>query len=310
MDSSFLQSAAWERFQKQAGASVMRHSGQLYIKKSTFLGDYLLASRCEIASTSTLPIKEKAMFLRLEPVDDSSLQQVKEFATSHRHALVPTVAVQPRQTILIDIQAPFETVLAGMKQKHRYNLRQAEKHHLDYEVHSQDLLKHFPRFWDLLSRTSSRQDFRTHSRSYYESMLSELEKSAMAHLLFVSKDGVDLASMILITYEGVATYLHGASSEDKQWRAPFLLHSQAMQFAQSLHCHTYDLWGTDLTFNSELNSWEPQEGKASAGTSRFKVGFGGQVITYPGTYDLILQPFCYTLYTLVRRLRGGKRAFS
>jgi lipid II:glycine glycyltransferase (peptidoglycan interpeptide bridge formation enzyme) len=126
----------------------------------------------------------------------------------------------------------------------------------------------------------------------------------------VRSGDTDLAGMILILHQGTATYLHGASSPDmREKMAPCLMHWAAIRTAKEAGCTTYDLWGTDLVQDQETNEWKPQEGHPSAGTSRFKLGFNGQVVEYPGAFDLILNPFCYTLYTMFRKLRGGKRAF-
>jgi lipid II:glycine glycyltransferase (peptidoglycan interpeptide bridge formation enzyme) len=198
-----------------------------------------------------------------------------------------------------------------MKSKHRYNVRVAQRHEIAVEVVSKTASDSFERFWNLLSSTANRQDFRTHSKNYYKVMVEELAKDEEAHLVFASKDGQDLAALLLITHNGTATYLHGGSSDkNKELMAPFLLHAETIKFAKEFGCHTYDLWGTDLEWNAEKSEWQPISGKASAGTSRFKVGFGGEVISYPGTFDLILKPFWYTLYTFIRAIRGGKRAFS
>ena len=311
---SFLHSTAWERFQNKVGNQVERFNNQVYIRKVIPRSFYYVSSRCEIGSTFSLPeFSQKGSFLRFEPTTETDLQNLQLAAKHLGHRLVPTSAIQPRQTLLLDIRESYEKIIQDMKPKHRYNIRLAEKNELETEIISTDLKNQFERFWQLLSATASRQEFRTHSKQYYESMLEELEKEGMAHLLFVSKDKKPLAAMILITYEGTATYLHGGSDPAlRQLMGPYLLHATAIQFAQKLGCHSYDFWGTHLIHNPETDRFEPIKDHPSEGTSRFKIGFGGQVVNYPGTFDLILQPFWYTLYITTRkiRLRGGKRAFS
>jgi len=39
------------------------------------------------------------------------------------------------------------------------------------------------------------------------------------------------------------------------------------------------------------------------GVTRFKTGFGGEVVNYPGTFDYIISPFWYKIYNFLRRLR-------
>ncbi|MEI6477530.1 MAG: peptidoglycan bridge formation glycyltransferase FemA/FemB family protein [bacterium] len=312
MSKSFLHSSAWERFQETAGSRPFRHDGQLYLYRSIPKSHYYISSRCQIGADFALPEElKKGWFLRFEPEDEVSLKNLRAFAAKQNLKLIPTLAVQPRQTMVLDLTKSYDDILAGMRQKHRYNVRLAEKHEVKVDIVSHDLVKAFDRFWKLLSGTAERQDFRTHHREYYEQLLAALEPENEAHLLFAHKDGQDLAAMLLITYAGTATYLHGGSSDqNRQLMAPFVLHSEAIKFAQSQGNTAYDFWGTDLEKNPETGEWQVKEGHASVGTSRFKLGFGGTVIDYPGAYDLILNPICYTLYKTVRKLRGGKRAFA
>jgi peptidoglycan pentaglycine glycine transferase (the first glycine) len=305
---SFLQSSSWARFNEALGTAVITDQELAYIRRSFRLGTYFLTSRCSIPRDYLLPtFASKPCFVRFEPEDFSSLKNLEEFASRKRYALKPTLAVQPRQTVLIPLGSD-EEILQSMKQKHRYNTRLSLKNNLSYEVCSSYDENMFDRFWLLLSRTAQRQGFRTHARDYYMAMMKTLGEAKIAHIIVVSHEGTDLAAMLLLTHDETATYLHGASDEThRSLMAPYFMHWQAMRLAKEHGCTMYDLWGSDLVRTAE--TWEPQEGHPSYGTSRFKAGFGGTVVEYPGTFDLILQPFCYNLYKTVRQARGGKRAF-
>lgn len=305
----FLQSPAWERFQQSAGAQTERSQGQLFIARSFRFGHYWQSSRCQFESFELPSFADGATFVRLEPEDETSLGHIAAFATKSGLMLKPTLAMQPRQTLLLPIQRPFNEITAGFKQKHRYNLKVAERAGLTADTVSYNLDTSFERFWNLMQATAERQDFRTHPKEYYRLMLKALEPEGKAHLVFVRLGAQDLAALILITHDGTATYLHGASSQaHREAMAPYLMHATAIKLAQELGCHTYDFWGIDA--HQVEGEWKPKEGAASAGTTRFKLGFGGQVLEYPGCWDLVLRPFWYTAYAKIRALRGGKRAFS
>ncbi|MBU6389163.1 peptidoglycan bridge formation glycyltransferase FemA/FemB family protein [Patescibacteria group bacterium] len=308
--SSFLHSSAWERFQQALGVETVRSGGQLYVKRQAPGVRYWLTSRCSL--NGQLPdFLRGYWFARFEPIDQESLRVLQNWAKTGGYRLAPTISVQPRQSIIVDIKKKYEEVLQSMKQKQRYNIRLAAKNGVHVEIHSQELAAQLPRFWSLLTQTADRQQFRTHNQRYYLSMVKQLEKEKMAHFLFATKDGTDLATMLLLTYGKTATYLHGASgNHHRELMAPHLMHAEAIRFAQSLGCTAYDLWGTDLEYKEENKSWEPKTGHSSAGTSRFKLGFGGEVINYPGAFDLIFNPFCYTLYQGVRHLHSKKRSFQ
>ena len=302
---SFLHSPAWERLQARSGHLPIRHEGQLYLRQDVPGFTYYAGYRLKFGAESTLP-KVNATFMRLEPLDEDSHQRLRTLAGGR--ALVPTFAVQPRQTSLVDISGSEDHVLAAMHPKHRYNIRLAQKKGVRIERLN---ATGFERFWQLMSTTAHRQDFRTHEAGYYKAMLEELDKDGEIHLLIASAEGMDLAALLLITYEGTATYLHGASSEEMRGHmAPYALHWEAICLARELSCTTYDLWGTHATQDLETGEWRPVDGHASAGVTRFKLGFGGEIVNYPGTFDLILRPFWYSLYKGIRALRGGKRAFA
>jgi lipid II:glycine glycyltransferase (peptidoglycan interpeptide bridge formation enzyme) len=303
---SFLHSAAWERLQVRAGHAPVRHDEQLYLREHTPLGDYYLGSRLAFGAKDELPqLPNKPGFLRLEPSDLPSLERIKTFGR-----LIPTHAIQPRQTSLVAL-GDNQSLLASFQQKHRYNLRLAEKKGIEVATFSQNASIEIHRFWDLLTATAGRQSFRTHGREYYQMMAEELEKDGMIHLLVATHEGDDLAAMLLITHGDTGIYLHGASSDTKKnLMAPYLMHWQAMLLAREIGCTTYDLWGTDAVYDTGAESWEPRVGAASAGVTRMKLGFGGNIVDYPGTFDLILNPFWYNAYITLRRLRGNKRAFA
>lgn len=303
--SSFIQSEAWQKFQEQAGVNARRHQKTLFLQRSFGFGTYWQASRFTCKEFTLPAFAGEAVFLRLEPEDVSSLQVIQQ-----NNTLEETVAIQPRQSLLLTIDKPLETVVAGFKQKHRYNYGVSQRSGLREELFSNKLSgKPFERFWQLMQATADRQEFRTHPKEYYQQMLESLEPEGMAHIIIISKDEADLAAMILITHDDTATYLHGASSnQQRQVMAPYFLHVAAIRHAQHLGLKTYDFWGTDAHYTDK--GWLPKEGAASYGTTRFKLGFGGDIVTYPGCFDLILKPFWYNLYKTARRLRGGKRAFS
>ena len=305
---SFLQSPSWATFNETLGTHTLLAQNVLYLQRSFQFGTYFLSSRCVIPENYEVPtFKSKPCFIRLEPENALSLVNLQNYAKQHSLQLVPTVAVQPRQSILVSLGSE-EEILQRMKQKHRYNTRLSLKHGLHHELFSTYNEAGFQRFWKLLSKTAKRQGFNTHAREYYKIMEQTFSK---AHVLVISHEGTDLAAMLLLTYSDTATYLHGASDDTmRNLMAPYYMHFIAMQHARIAGCTTYDLWGSDLVKVPNSETWEPQDGHASAGTSRFKTGFGGTVVEYPGTFDLILQPFCYTLYKTVRSLRGGKRAFQ
>ena len=290
---------------QREGHAPLRHDAQLYAEYRLPFGRYYAGYRL---SLGTLPTwKSKQVFARLEPTDELSLNALRKLAGTR--PLVPTLAVQPRQTSLVDISGTPDTILSCFATKFRYNLRLAERHGVEVSIHSDDALQQLPRFQALLDQTAGRQGFRIHAVEHYRLMTEELTRDGMIRVAIAQKDGQDLAALLLIVCDGTATYLHGASSDQQRnLMAPHLLHWQAILHAKAVGCATYDLWGTHAV--RQDSQWKPVEGHPSEGVTRFKLGFGGEIVDYPGTYDLVFQPFWYSAYKTLRGLRSGKRAFS
>lgn len=295
---TFLHTPEWERFLKASGHHVERDGEAVYVKGSLPSGgSYWRASRIAIGQSWTPPaFAQGAWFLRLEPLEDGTAHLAR-FGKVR-----PTDSVQPKQTVVIDLSQAEDALLAQMKSKHRYNIRLSERQGVTTEFYHQEAPAQFDRFWKLLTETADRHTFRTHDRAHYLHMLEELAPAGMAHVGFATYEGTDLAGMLFITHAGVTTYLHGGSTQvKKELMAPHLLHWRAMQWAKQSGSHTYDFWGSNAVQTSD-GEWEPRANHPSAGTTRFKLGFGGTVVQFPGAFDLVLKPIPYTLYNGIRRI--------
>jgi len=224
-----------------------------------------------------------------------------------------TKAIQPQKTILLDISKPEEELLAGMHQKTRYNIRLAQKRDLRfmiYRVHpprpsvahrseggkldakeddlriEKNIIEDFLR---ILQKTQERDSFSLHPKEYYKKLLA----LPFTKLFVVEYQNKIIAANIVLFHEDRAIYLHGASDyEHRNLMAPYLLHAETIRYAKEHGFKEYDLWGIDEV------KWP--------GLTRFKRGFGGNEISYMGSYDYVFQPMWYKLYTL----RGLVSAFT
>ena len=300
--SAFLQTDAWLSHTHGSRDQV----GNIFVRQALpGKGSYWIASRCAIPQNWTVPdFAKKAWFLRLQPDSQESYDTILATTKAYKHR--KAFAIQPTQTSVLDLTQSEDSLLAGMKQKHRYNIKVAEKHGVQIELHHENLMTVFPRFWNLLHATAERQTFRTHTKSHYESVVKNLEKCGGVYLGFATYEGKDIATVMIIKEGTTGIYLHGGSDyEYRNLMAPYLLHWQVIQTLKQAGVTTYDLWGVHVNEKGEEITGHP-----SSGTTRFKLGFGGSIVTYPPTLDIILNPICYTLYTGIQRLRSQKRAFS
>ena len=305
----FLQSPAWAKFQERLGSATKtlgyfqdnKIIGLVLLIKSQLpfqyfywfapKGPHFIADCSDVIKQEALLNlvnylkSDKTIFLRIEP----NISPAKSCKTK---------PVNPSATSVVDFKPAWESIIANMHEKTRYNMRLAERKGLKFRWAN---LAEFDNFWNLLQETAKRDNFRTHEFDHYKTMLElfgsvPLDTSEVAcRLGLVEYNGKLLAANLVLVCNKQATYLHGASSrEHHELMAPYLLHGEVMRQLKEAGCKSYDLWGV-----------QPQDGslKNWAGFTRFKVGWGGQYYEAPGTFDYPIKKILYLVYRLARNLR-------
>ena len=102
-------------------------------------------------------------------------------------------------------------------------------------------------------------------------------------------EGKILAAGLVLFFGNTATYLYGgSSSENRNLMAPYAMHWQAIRRAKERGCRWYSFGAVNDT---DL-----------ASVTRFKQGFGGKLIDFGGSFDMIVNPLWY--FFIQRREKG------
>jgi peptidoglycan pentaglycine glycine transferase (the first glycine) len=304
VQSQFLQSWQWGEFQKEVSGKIWRigvieDDGRLLasaklVKKQLPMGrSYFYCGRGPVIgdikrsavimnelfkTIKDLATDEGAMFLRFEPVNEFKI-------SDFNFSISQTIDVQPSQTLILDLTKSEEEILQGMHQKTRYNIRLAEKKGVKIIEAGAD---RFEEFWQLLASTGDRDDFNLHGRSYYQAMLKM--DNSFVKLLFAEYKGKLLAGNLVVFFGDTVTYIHGGSSNDnREVMAPYALQWHTIKLAKQAGFKYYDFHGIDEV------KWP--------GVTRFKMGYGGQIVKYPGTFDLVYDDAWYNIYKMIRKVR-------
>lgn len=283
----FLQSWDWAELQKILGRKIWRldldgeyvlailmplpfNQKYLYIPRTNSRLD-----KSKIKILADLALSENCIFIRIEPVK----QDLLEFGFRQAKA------VQPVQTLLLDLTKSEEDLSLDLHQKTRYNIRLAQKRGVRVRQSiSPDELDHF---YNLIANTYERKGINVYNKDYYEKIIKMITD---AQLFLAEYQGKILCANLVLFYGDTVTYLHGGSSEeDKNIMAPHLLQWQTITQAKKLGYKYYDFWGIDAF------KWP--------GVTRFKKGFGGFEYEYPGAYELKIKGLHYVLYNLVKRFK-------
>ncbi len=201
--------------------------------------------------------------------------------------------MQPKQNFIVDIDLSEEELLARMKSKTRYNIRLAKRKGVEILVTREQ--KYIDKFIDLVEQTAKRKGVDFHQREHYERMLKVIPEDILQ--LYVAKyEGEVIASNIISFYRGVATYLHGATSDKhRNVMAPFLLQWQAMLDAKEREIKYYDFGGIFPESNDS----------GQQGITRFKLGFSPKTKPFKtvGSYDVVLNKRRYWLYRFLQKIK-------
>lgn len=299
-----LQSSVWRRISEGAGLKVYRYAWRsqgeiaalaqvIESQKAGFKFWYVPRGPLCLTANNTKKVwdkliadlklqarEHKAIALRFEPTGWAEMK----FWDEQAH-------IQPPQTLFLDLRKTEDELLSEMHQKTRYNIRLAEKRSVVIEKGGEAEIEDF---YNLLQKTTARDQFRGHSLAHYRRLLTQSEGAI--ELWLAKKEGEILAAGIFSFFEGRAVYLHGASDDKgREHMAPYLLQWRMIQKAKKENCFIYDFYGIDE--------------KKWPGVTRFKRGFGGYEKTYPGTFLIVLDSWAYRLFELFSRLNHTLRRF-
>ena len=316
MNREFLQSQEWLRFQEATRKQIVPCEEDGFVANGIIhalplVGKYLYVPRGPVFANTKLQMpnvktgietlvglasKKKANWIRIEPETEEMLEEIKK-SVLYKIVRAPH-DMQPREIFKIDISPSEEELLAQMKPKTRYNIRLAEKRGVKvFETREQ---KYIDTFLDLVTATSGRKGITSHARSHYEKFFSALPAD-VCRLFVAEYEGTVIVANIVIFYGDTTIYLHGGSSDaHRDVMAPYLLQWEQVKKAKSEGFRYYDFGGVKtndqrLTIDGK-NSW--------SGITKFKTGFSPKTvpITYPGSYDIVLDSRAYLLYGLLSKL--------
>ncbi|MBI4160443.1 MAG: peptidoglycan bridge formation glycyltransferase FemA/FemB family protein [Candidatus Yanofskybacteria bacterium] len=304
MENSFLQSSEWAEFQKSLGREVLEYekdgiSAKIIKHDLPFKKNYLYIPHgpemdfnqmtggfknpvsnfvrwlCEEAK------KRKSIFVKIEPVTDSVAQALAD-PSAGRKFKKSKKEMQPSRTVILDINQEDNELLGKMHHKTRYNIGVADKHGVTVDKDSD-----IDSFLKLLKKTAKRDKFAPHSADYYKKLLNF--DGLRTRLYFAEHNGKLVAAALILLHGDTGCYLHGASDHEKRsLMAPYALHWHIIKQLRADGLRQYDLWGI------EPHKWP--------GVTRFKLGWGGRTIEYPGSFDMAVSKLWYLIYKIARRI--------
>lgn len=307
MHITLFQSSMWEKFKLETGYQKSYRVQSILVLQKRLPAGFTMLYSPMINEEQWIEIKEhfpefmeeikkiayqnKAIFYRIEfdisLIEKNKVSLPKSFVASFEE-------MQPLNNWLIDLTKSEEEILKEMKQKGRYNIKVAMKNGVttswssDFDINIESFYKHY-------SETGRRHKISYRNKQYFEKLVEIFGKNGYARTYIASKDGVPLASAIMLYYSKEALYLYGGSSDQlKNIKAPCLLLWKTIKDAKELGCERYNFLGIAPDDNPD-HSW--------AGITKFKKQFGGFQKDIIGCFDLPIKPLAYNLFKLAEKIR-------
>lgn len=205
----------------------------------------------------------------------------------------------PSNTIILNLEGSYEDILNRMKPKTRYNIGLAHRKGIDVRTMS---FKDLDQWYNLYLTTATRNGLHINELRYFQSVMEAKMENAdlpvQVKLLIAYLDNQPLAAMFLVLSSHRATYLYGASSNEKRNYMPtYALQWRAIEIAKDSGCTEYDMFG--ISPNAEPSH-------PMYGLYKFKQGFGGEIFHQLGCWDY---PLIDDKYSLLQAIEMNDRGY-
>jgi lipid II:glycine glycyltransferase (peptidoglycan interpeptide bridge formation enzyme) len=299
-----LQTSMWARVKASVGLRASRvlveregrtlGGAQLLSRKVPLLGTIayvprgpLIADRerdsldAVLRGLDALVREERVAFLKVQPPVDRADLPVHLTSRGFIEAQVQTA---PAATIRIDLRAKSdEELLGAMKASTRRNVRLAQRSGV---VVRDGGVEDIGTLHELLAATGRRQGFAVYPPRYLREFLDSFGSGGHARLLIADHNDVPISAALLVAFGDTVVHKIGAwRGVRSKVRANELLHWTAIRWAKDAGYASYDFDGIPVTIAEALLAGHRPGPEIMTGVADFKLGFGGDVVLLPRTYD-------------------------
>lgn len=229
--------------------------------------------------------------LVVDPPEGSPLDESVLTAAGYHPSHVKTAL---GATLRVDLRQSEDQLMSSMKSKTRYNVRKGLRSGVEIRSGTADDLQ---TLHPLLVSTAERQGFVAPGEAYLEEMWGRLADSGRMVTFFADVDGETVAAILVTAFGDIAFYKRGAWNGRHGPAHPNeVLHWEAMRWAKRTGFTWYDFDGIERDVAESLIAGEDPGDLTSV--TRFKLGFGGDVVLQPRSMILIPNPVARVGYRL------------
>lgn len=205
-------------------------------------------------------------------VEPETTEDLKEELRERGFNRVPSI--QPQHTRIVKLLPPDE-LLATFRHGRRYNIRAGERRGVKVEE-GKDAVQ----LWRQSAAVERRESIRLPSRRYYELLLNTLPW-CRTYTAVAPENQEPLATVLVARHAGRAYSLFaGRTGKRKELMGNDLAWWAAIRASAEAGCTDFDLWGVPPPRTGPEHAWH--------GLGQFKAEFGGEEVSYPGAWELVL----------------------
>lgn len=259
-----------------------------------------------ISALKELAVEKKIIHIKLEPEYivrrwPNKKGKIKKKQVEKNLINLEKLDLKPAQhtlfakhTFSIDLTESEEDLMMNMHRKTRYNTRLAEKKGV--KILEESTKKGLDLFNNLLQKTLKRQEFYMHSPAYFEKLWRHLSADNISRILLARYKNEVLSAWMIFKWKDKIYYPYGASSsKHREVMASNLICWETIRKGKEWGCKSFDMMGA---LGPEADKNDPWYG-----FHRFKRGYGGDLIEFAGSWDLINSPLLYQGVQAANKIR-------
>ncbi len=310
-----VQSWEWGEFRQKSGHTVerigffqgktLKKAYQVFFHKLPFtsftIGYFprgMMPDEEQLSTLTQLAKKHKAIFVKIEPNiaakvgEPSAHAQISKFLRDH--GCEPGRPFFAKHTFFIDLSGDEDALFSRLNSKTRYNVNLAFRKGVQIVEDTSE--QGMEEYISILQETTSRQGFYAHTPEYFRNIWQVMGKSGIIRIFHAVLDGKPLVSWVMFIINDVLYYPYGASRTIGREAMPSnLMMWEMIKFGKQNGCKFFDVWG--------CLGPDAKESDSFFGFHRFKKGYGGDMMEFLGTYDLVINHSLYPLYRFLETYR-------
>lgn len=229
--------------------------------------------------------EHNCIFIKTEP--NIEIDALGKVDSNFKKALKPLFT---KYNFVLDLSPTEEELLKNMHQKTRYNIKVAVKKGVEVEV--SDSKEALEKYLKLYFETTKRQGYFGHNENYHRKVYETFYKSGQVRFVIGSYQGTPLTAWMLLIFKDKLYYPYGGSSHlHRDVMSSNLVAWEAIKLGKSLNLAYFDMWGALGPDADPKDSWY--------GFHKFKMGYGGRLVEYLGSFDIVENAALYYAFNSV-----------